>query len=84
MATIKENLASVSNFTLTLSALANSTAGVGRQATMVDNTTNLYLSALVSLNIKVGTTPAKATTVTPVKTTTAPVKTTTSPVRRVN
>lgn len=57
MATVKDSFAAVTNFTLTLSALANSTAGVGRQATLVDNTTNLYTSALISLNIKVGTSP---------------------------
>lgn len=57
MATIKDALAAVANFTMTLSALATSAVGVGRQSTLVDNTTNLYTSALVSLNIKVGTTP---------------------------
>lgn len=57
MATIKELLAAVTNFTLTLASLANSTAGVGRQSTLIDNSSNLYLSALISLNIKVGTTP---------------------------
>lgn len=57
MATIKETFASVASFTLTLSSLANSAVGVGRQSTLVDNTTNRYLSALISLNIKVGTTP---------------------------
>ena len=57
MATVKEVLSAVSNFTLTLASLANSAVGVGRQATMIDNSTNLYTSALISLNIKVGTTP---------------------------
>lgn len=57
MAIVKELLAAVANFTLTLASLANSTVGVGRQSTLIDNTTNLYLSALISLNIKVGTTP---------------------------
>lgn len=57
MAVVKDTFATVANFTLTLASLANSTAGVGRQATMVDNTANLYTSALINLNIKVGTTP---------------------------
>lgn len=57
MATVSQLLSAVSSFTLTLASLASSTVGVGRQATMVDNTSNLYLSAEVSLNIKVGTTP---------------------------
>lgn len=57
MATIKDAFSSVSTFTLTLASLANSTVGVGRQSTLVDNTTNLYTSAIISLNIKVGTTP---------------------------
>lgn len=57
MATVKELLAAVASFTLTLSSLANSAVGVGRQSTLVDNSTNLYLAAEISLNIKVGTTP---------------------------
>lgn len=61
MATIKETFASVSSMTITLASLANSSAGVGRQSTIVDNTTNLYLSALVSLKVTVGTTPTANT-----------------------
>lgn len=57
MSTVKDSFAAVASFTLTLASLANSTAGVGRQATMVDNTTNLYTSALINLNVKVGTSP---------------------------
>lgn len=57
MATVKELLSSVSTFTITLASLANSTAGVGRQSTIIDNTTNLYLFALISLAIKLGTSP---------------------------
>lgn len=57
MAVVKELLGAVANFTLTLASLANSTVGVGRQSTLIDNTTDLYLSALIALNIKVGTTP---------------------------
>lgn len=54
---INSKLASVAAFTMTLASLASSTVGVGRQSTLVDNTANLYFSALVSLNVKVGTTP---------------------------
>lgn len=61
MATISENLAAVSTITITLASLASSTAGVGRQGTLVDNTTNLYLGALVSLSFTVGTTPTANT-----------------------
>lgn len=57
MATISELLSSVNAFTLTLASLANSTVGVGRQSTLIDNSTNLYDSAEITLNIKVGTTP---------------------------
>lgn len=57
MASVLDAFASVANFTLTLASLANSTVGVGRQSTLIDNTSNKYTSALISLNIKVGTTP---------------------------
>jgi len=57
MATVKELLSSPTAMTITLASLANSTAGVGRQSVLVDNTTNLYLSAQVSCSITVGTTP---------------------------
>ena len=38
-------------FTITLASLASSTAGVGRQSTIVDNTTNKYLDVLVFVKI---------------------------------
>ena len=57
MATIKDSYASPASITITLASLANSTVGVGRQGTLVDNTTNLYTSAIISVNIKMGTTP---------------------------
>lgn len=57
MATVSELLAANSTMTITLASLANSTAGVGRQSTLVDNTANLYLSAQISVSITVGTTP---------------------------
>lgn len=53
----KDNSTVAQPFTLTLSSLANSTAGVGRQSSLIDNTLTQFPSALVSLNIKVGTSP---------------------------
>ena len=44
-------------FTITLAALATSTAGVGRQSTIVDNTANKYLDVLVYVKLKQGTSP---------------------------
>lgn len=64
MATIKDSYAAAQAITITLASLASSTAGVGRQGTLVDNTTNLYTSAIVSVNIKMGTTPTANTIVT--------------------
>lgn len=42
------------SFTITLASLANSTAGVGRQSTMIDNTSNNYPAALIYLKIESG------------------------------
>lgn len=57
MATVSENLGTPTALTITLASLASSTAGVGRQSTLVDNTTNLFLAIELFLNIMVGTTP---------------------------
>jgi hypothetical protein len=57
MASVKDAFAAGAAFTVTLASLASSTSGVGRQSTIIDNTSNLYLSALVALAIKAGTTP---------------------------
>ena len=43
--------------TITLASLASSAAGVGRQSTMVDNSTLLWGRLLVSVSIKLGTSP---------------------------
>lgn len=61
MATIKDIYGTDTALTLTLASLANSAAGVGRQSTLVDNTTNAFLSALIFLKIKVGTSPTANT-----------------------
>lgn len=50
MATIKVAYASSANFTITLASLASS-ATAGRESTSIDNTSNLYLDALVQVKI---------------------------------
>jgi len=61
MATVKDTFATIADFTITLASLGNSTTGVGRQSTLIDNTSNLYESALVSVMFTVGTTPTANT-----------------------
>jgi hypothetical protein len=51
MADLKLKYASSANFTLTLASLASSATGA-RESTAVDNTTNLYLDALVRVHCK--------------------------------
>lgn len=63
MANIKAAFSAVAAFTLTAASLASSAAGVGRQSTMIDNTTNLFFGALLNLLIKMGTTPTANTLV---------------------
>lgn len=48
--------AGAANFTITLASLASSTAGVGRQSTLITNTAG-YKSVLVFVKIKLGTSP---------------------------
>jgi len=43
--------------TITLASLASSTVGVGRQSTLVDNTTTRHHAAVVYCKVTVGTTP---------------------------
>lgn len=62
MASVKDNFNSAS-FTITLASLASSTSGVGRQSTLVDNTSNLYTSAQIDLKITTGTSPTANTLV---------------------
>lgn len=57
---IKSLFGSSTAFTLTLASLATSTAGVGRQSTIVDNTTNRYQRVLVFLKVKQGTSPTSS------------------------
>lgn len=49
--------ASYSTLTISLNSLASSTAGVGRQSTIVDNSTTKYDGALLNVLIKLGTSP---------------------------
>lgn len=57
MATVSELLGTPTTLTITLASLANSAAGVGRQSTLVDNTTDLFIAIQLYLNIMTGTTP---------------------------
>jgi len=57
MASVKENQAAIASFTITLGSLASSSSGVGRQSSIIDNTSNLYLGAYISVAIKLGTSP---------------------------
>lgn len=43
--------------TITVASLATSTVGVGRQSTIVNNTSNLYMDVLVYVKIELGTSP---------------------------
>lgn len=61
MANIKDSFAANTALTITLGSLASSVAGVGRQSTLVDNTSNLYTSAQIALKITTGTTPTANT-----------------------
>jgi hypothetical protein len=59
MATLKDSAYNApAAFTITLASLASSTAGVGRQSTEIDNTTNKFNRIEVSASIKLGTSPS--------------------------
>lgn len=61
MATLSETFSSATSITITLNSLANSSSGVGRQSTIIDNTSNKYLSAIVYIKFTVGTSPTANT-----------------------
>lgn len=44
--------------TVTLASLASSAAGVGRQSTLIDNTTNRYQRLFLYAKVKLGTSPS--------------------------
>jgi hypothetical protein len=54
MTTLKENLSSSTAVTITLNSLSASTTA-GRQASVIDNSSNLYVDALVTAIISTGT-----------------------------
>lgn len=54
---IKEKYSSSAGFTISLAGLASSTAGVGRQSTLIDNSTTGYKRILIYLKLKLGTSP---------------------------
>lgn len=54
---IKEKFSTPAGFTITLASLASSTAGVGRQSTLIDNSTTRYRKVIVYLKVKQGTSP---------------------------
>ncbi len=52
---ITDSFATNASFTITLGTLASSAVGVGRQSTLIDNTSNLYSAAQVACQITAGT-----------------------------
>lgn len=54
---IMDKFGSSTAMTITLASLASSTSGVGRQSTLIDNTTVRASEAIVYVKITVGTTP---------------------------
>lgn len=54
---IREVFAASTALTITVGNLASSVVGVGRQSTIIDNTSNLYMDLLVFVRIMQGTTP---------------------------
>ncbi len=58
MATLKDSTYNApAALTITLASLASSVAGVGRQSTIVDNTSTKYNLIELSVNTKMGTSP---------------------------
>lgn len=49
-----DTFASLGTLTISLASIASSTTGVGRQSTLVDNTSNKYTSAMVYLKLETG------------------------------
>lgn len=60
---IETEFGTATAFTITIASLASSTAGVGRQSTMIDNTTSRYSRLLVYVKFKQGTSPTGNRTV---------------------
>lgn len=54
---ILEKFGTATAMTITLASLSNSSSGIGRQSTIVDNTTARYQDVIVFAKIKLGTSP---------------------------
>lgn len=54
---IKSKYSTSAALTITLASLASSTASVGRQSTLIDNTTNRFQKVVIYAKIKLGTSP---------------------------
>lgn len=64
MSTVKDSAYNApAAITITLASLATSTAGVGRQGTVIDNTTTRFNRVEISASIKLGTSPVSNTAV---------------------
>lgn len=60
---IKDKFSTDAAMTITLASLASSTAGVGRQTDIVDNSTTRYGRLIIYVKITVGTTPTANRTI---------------------
>ncbi len=60
---IKPKFASSANLTITVASLASSTSGVGRQSTLVDNSSNRYGLIHLFGKITTGTSPTASRTI---------------------
>lgn len=58
---LKAKFGASTALTITIAGLATSTAGVGRQSTIVDNTSDKFQQILLYVKIKLGTSPTNAT-----------------------
>lgn len=54
---IKRKLGTSAAITIALESLATSTAGVGRQGTIIDNTTTLWGTVHIQVRVRLGTSP---------------------------
>ena len=60
---IKSKFGNPTAITITLASLASSTSGVGRQGTIIDNTSDRFFKVEVTASIKLGTSPSTNTAV---------------------
>jgi hypothetical protein len=57
---VKEKFSAAAALTISLASLASSSVGVGRQSTVVDNSTSRYGRILLYVKVKQGTSPTSA------------------------